>query len=995
MTKNGLIVKSIISLILATTIFTCNSLFAQSGKTIEVKGSVTDVEGNAVIGASVTVEGTFNGTATDAAGEFKISAPSDGTLTVEYLGMEAQKVEVANRTFIEIVLQNSGVEIDEVIAVGYATGSRHTISGAVQKISKEELNSGFNANPLSSLKGKVAGVVIQKSGGDPTTTPSVRVRGTTSLSGGNDPLVIIDGVFGDLSLLNALAPSDIESYTILKDASETAQYGSRGASGVIVVTTTKGGAGSTNLNYEGSFGVEQVYKNIEMLSADEYRAAVSQYKIATALDAGDATNFIDQMERLGSIQNHKISFGSGSRNSSYRASLGVIDQQGIIKSSGMRNYTAKFDAMQSMFDNKLVLEMGMFASMKENDYVNDLQKTFYSAAAFNPTFPSAQKADGTWYEDPNANEVDNPLGRLTIDDQEQNAYANIHAKLAWNIADGLKLSAFGSYTYNNKVNSVYIPLNIKQGIRESDGRASKNLNLSEVIMGNVTLSYKKDFDQHHIDALLLGEVQQYTYAGFGATARKFGTNYFGYNNLAAGALVKYGDVSSYNNGYQLASFMGRFNYVYAGKYIATVNFRADGSSKLGANNKWGMFPSGSFAWVASREEFLKDVSWLDELKVRVGYGVTGNQDAISSYNSLEMMVPQGITTVDGSQVVTYGVARNANPDLRWEEKKMFDTGIDLAILDNKLTMSLDYYHSVTEGLLYNYKVPVPPFIYPSLLANLGSMKNDGVELGVGYQVFNRKNQSLHLSFNVTYQTNELLSLSGTYMGEDLSAAKYMSLGGINGAGFIGGNNQAVYQIVGQPVGVFYLPKTDGLIDQGKSGLKYNIVDLDEDGKVDLNDGKDRYVAGQAVPKVFLGANLNYRFYGLDVQMQLNGAFGHKIYNGTSLTYMNMTQFPTYNVLKEAPALNIRDSRVTDYWLEDGDYVHIEYVTVGYNFNVDKARYCRSMRIYFSVNNLYTFTGYSGLSPLINSTVVGSNLGIDDKRFYPMSRTYSLGLSLNF
>lgn len=995
MTNNLRFLKRFLSALTTAILLSCAVLSAQGDRNIEVRGTVKDTKGEPVIGATVTVEGTSTISVTNAAGQFTIKAPGSGSLVAEYLGMESRKVDINNRTDIDIVLKESNVAIEEVIAVGYATGSKRTISGAVQKIGREDMNQGFNANPLSTLKGKVAGVVIQKSGGDPTVTPSVRIRGTTSLSGGNDPLVIIDGVFGDLSLLNALAPTDIESFTILKDASETAQYGSRGASGVIVVTTSKGAVGSSNISYEGSFGVESVYKNIEMLSADEYRAAVTKFNMTTALDAGGSTNFIEEMERMGISQNHKISFGSGTTTSNYRASLGIVDQQGIIKGSNMRNYTAKFDASQRMFDNALNLEMGVFASMKNNSYVNDLQKTFYSAAAFNPTFPAARKDDGTWWEDPNANEVDNPLGRLTIDDKERNAYANVHAKLSWNISSDLRLSAFGSYTFNDKINSVYIPLNIKQGIRESNGRASKSQHLSETVMGNVTLNYKKNFGPHYIDALLMSEVQAYHYEGFNAAARKFGTNYFGYNNLAAGALVKYGDVGSYNNGYQLASFMGRLNYVYDNKYIATVNFRADGSSKLGANHKWGMFPSGSFAWMANREDFLKDVEWISELKVRVGYGITGNQDAIASYNSLELLVPQGITTVDGAQVVTYGVARNANPDLRWEQKQMFDAGFDLAIFDNKLSVSLDYYHSVTDGLLYNYSVPVPPFIYPSLLANLGSMSNDGIELAVNYNVFSTADQSLTVSMNVAYQTNKLLSLSGTYMGEALSASKYMSLGGINGAGFIGGNNQVIYQMVGQPVGVFYLPKTDGLIDQGRSGLKYLIVDSDEDGVIDINDGKDRYIAGQAVPKVFLGANLNYRYKGFDVQVQLNGAFGHKIYNGTSLTYMNINQFPTYNVLKEAPSMNIRDSRVTDYWLEKGDYVHIEYMTLGYNFDFENVKAIKAMRLYFSVNNLLTVTGYSGLSPLINSTVVGSDLGIDDKRFYPLSRTYSLGLSLNF
>lgn len=964
--------------------------FAQA---ITVNGVVKDKNGEAIIGANILVKGTTNGCITDFDGNFNIEAQQGDILVISFIGYQSQEHPASPD--MQIVLTEDTELLDDVIVIGYATGSQRTVSGAIQRVGREDMNAGVVTNPLQAIKGKIAGVNIQKTGGDPTATAAIRVRGTTSLSGGNDPLVIIDGVFGDLSMLNAISPADIESFTVLKDASETAQYGSRGASGVIVVTTIKGKNGIKTLSYDGSFGIETVYKNLEMLDANAYRKIVADRGYANALDMGYNTNFIEAMQQTGYTQNHRLSFGAGTESSNYRASIGVIDQKGIIIDNYMRNYTAKLDASQTMFNDKLKLDFGMFASKVDKRYVNDYQKTFYSAASYNPTFPDFANEDGSWPEDPNANETQNPLGRLTIKDQESNSYINANARITWTVIDGLKLSAFGSYTYNVKENSLYIPNNIKAGIGQS-GIAEKKDNKNGILLGNFTANYKKAFGKHYVDILGLAELQKYSYTGFNAKAKQFGTNFFEFNNLGAGAEVKYGDVGSYANDYSLASFMGRFNYSFADKYIATVNMRTDGSSKLGANNKWGFFPSASLAWVLKEEAFLKNVDAISNLKIRTGYGLTGNQDAISAYNSLRLMSPTGVTTVNGKSVTTYGINRNENPDLRWEVKKMFDVGIDAGFFDDRLTATVDYYYSKTSDLLYNYAVPVPPFAFNTLLANLGEMENTGVEVALSGTPIRNKDMELNISANFSWQKNKLLSLSGSYMGQELSAKEFMNLGGMNGAGFIGGNNQIIYQMVGQPLGVFYLPKCDGIIDmKGNGEYTYHILDIDGQEGVDLSDGKDRYIAGQAIPKFYLGGNINFRYKQFDIQTQFSGAFGHKIYNGTSLSYMNMSLFPTYNVLKDAPNMNIYDQTVTDYWLERGDYLHIDYVTLGWNLNTQNLKNINSLRVTFSVNNLYTFTNYSGLSPMINSSTVQSNLGIDDKQFYPLTRTYSLGLSVNF
>ncbi len=974
----------------------CLSYTAQA-QNISVIGTVVDEAGDPLTGVTIKVLGNNTlGAMTDINGEFKINAPKESVLRFSFVGFKPVDISLKGAVLpLKVIMKEDQELLEEVVVVGYAKGSKRTISGAVASLSAKDMNAGMVVNPLQSLQGKVPGVNIRKVGGDPTAGASIRIRGTTSLSGGNDPLVIVDGIYGDLSMLNALSPNDIANITILKDASETAQYGSRGAAGVIVVTTMKGKAGSKILTYNGSFGVESAYKTIGMLSAADFRRVTKELGMVNALDGGASTDFMKEMLQTGYTQEHRVSYGGGSELGSFRASLGVMDQKGIIKTNGLRNYSMKIDGSQKFYDNKLQLEASMFGAMREARFVNDYQKTFYSAASSNPTLPATQNADGTWPEDPNANEIHNPLGRLTIQDRTDNALLTATGRLTWYITPAINLSLFGSYTYKHQENKMYIPNNIKLGINEGRGRAYRASGTNKDLLGNATLSYTKSIGAHRIDALAVAELQRYAYEGFGVNVRGFDTNFFGYNNLAAGALLKYGDADSYTNEYTLNSYLARINYIYADKYIATANVRYDGSSKLGANNKWGFFPSASFAWVISQEGFLKDVRSIDDLKLRVGYGVTGNQDAISPYNSLRLMVPspnRSLTTIDGVPTVPFSYNRNENPELRWETKHMFDAGVDLSMYEGRFTAVLDYYYSKTSNLLYNYSVPVPPFVHPNLLANLGEMENSGVELSLGVTPIRTEEIELTITGNATYQRNRLLSLSGTYNGQELSASKYMVIGGINGAGFIGGNNNVVYQLVGQPLGVFYLPKSNGIINDGFGSYSYNKLDLDGNSVVDISDGKDRYIAGQAMPKVLIGGNINLRYKSFDVQMQLNGAFGHKIYNGTSLTYMNMNTFPTYNVLPDAIEKKIYDNTVTDYWLENGDYVHIDYISLGYNF---KAKGLQNIRVTASVNNIATFTAYSGLSPLINNSTVSGDLGIDDKRFYPLTRTYSVGLNLTF
>ncbi|MEY8628761.1 SusC/RagA family TonB-linked outer membrane protein [Bacteroides nordii] len=893
--------------------------------------------------------------------------------------------------FSDVVAQKPGlVPLDSLITVGYATGSIKNLSGSVEKITELQMNRDQITNPLDAIRGRVPGLTIQRGTNGQAALDAVRLRGTTSLTSGNDPLIIVDGVFGDLNMLTSIYPTDIESFTILKDASETAQYGSRGASGVIEVTTKKGISGKTRVSYNGSFGITSVYKNLSMLSANGFRQVAGERGLSI-LDLGNNTDFQKEIEQTGFQQNHHVAFYGGSDASSYRVSLGYVDRQGVIQNQDMRNFTSNMNMSQNIFGNFIRCELGMFGSVQKNHNLFDYQKTFYSAATFNPTFPNHKNTEtGSWDQITSASQITNPLAWMEVKDHDATSHISTHARLTFNLMDDLKLVMFGAYTYNIVENSQYLPTSVW-----AHGQAYKGTKKMESLLGNLMLSYKKNWRKHFFDVLALAELQKETYTGYYTTVTNFSSDQFGYDNLQAGAIRLWEGTNSYYEEPHLASFMGRFNYTYADRYILTVNARTDASSKFGSNHKWGFFPSVSAAWAVSEEEFMKRIPLVDNLKLRVGYGLAGNQNGIDSYTTLGLVRPNGVVPVGNSAVVTLGEMQNINPDLKWEVKHTFNAGADLGMFGNRLLLSVNYYNSKTTDMLYLYNVSVPPFTYNTLLANIGSMRNSGTEIAIGITPLKTPDMELNINANITFQRNKLLSLSGTYNGENISAPEYKSLASLDGAGFHGGYNHIVYQIVGQPLGVFYLPHSNGLVSDGDGGYTYGIADLNGGG-ISLEDGEDRYVAGQAVPKTLLGSNISFRYKRFDISVQINGAFGHKVYNGTSLTYMNMNIFPDYNVMEEAPRRNIKDQTATDYWLEKGDYVNFDYLTIGWNVPLAKAqKYIRSLRLAFTVNNLATISGYSGLSPMINSSTVNSTLGVDDKRGYPLARTYTVGLSINF
>lgn len=865
-------------------------------------------------------------------------------------------------------------------------------AGTVDKVGEERMNKGLVTNALDALNGQAAGVSITTSNREAMLN-SVRVRGTTSLTGGNDPLVVIDGVTSNLSTLSTIFPADIESFTILKDASETAQYGSRGASGVIYVTTKKGRGGQFSISYDCTFGVDAVAKNVKMLNGAEYRATAVKLG-QFIVDGGTDTNFLKAIERTGFVHNHHIAFGGGNENSTYRASIALMNHSMVVKSNDYANYSAKVDLQQKAFDKRLILNIGLYGAMQKNHEVYDVHKWFYSAAAMNPTFPTTMTPDGGWYKNPTASQINNPMSLIQEQEHISKANFNGHLDFDLNLGRGLHLFAFGSYSYNSADLSEFLPTWVA-----AQGKVIRGDDKHETLLGNLGLTYDNRWGKHSLNALAMTEGEISTRNGFYVTSKGFPTNDFGYYNLQGGSTRVWDDTQSYYEKPKLASFMARGNYSYADRYMLTLGVRADGSSMVGRNHRWGFFPSGSVAWVMSEESWLKDVDWLSRLRLNVGYGLSGNLGGLSSYNSLQLVKPNGVLSIDDTPYVTLGVARNANPDLRWEKRSTANVGVEASFLNSRIVATAEYYYSKTTDMLYLYDVPVPPYAYDKMLANIGSMSNSGFELGLGFTPIARKDMELNINCNLSYQRNKLITLSGYHQGEYFTAPDITPIEGkqVDGAGFHGSNNKIIYQIVGQPLGVFYLPHCTGIEKKPDGSYYYAIEDLDGNGVIEPERDRDRYIAGQATPKVTLGSNISFRYRNVDISLQINGAFGHKIYNATALSYMNMNSFPDYNVMRGAPEANIRDQEITDYWLERGDYVNFDYITVGYNIPLRgrAGSVIRNLRVSASVNNLATITSYSGLTPMINNSVVNETLGIDDKRSYPVYRTFSIGASIQF
>jgi len=954
-----------------------------------VSGKVISGEDNSEVpGVNVAIKGTSSGTITDFEGNYSLSVPDGAVLMFSFVGFQPQEVTVGTQSTINVTLMPDIKQLEELVVVGYGVQKKKDLTGSAVKVGEEDFNAGPITSPLQKLTGRAAGVNINQVGSEPGQAPNIRIRGVASLIGGSDPLVVVDGIQGNMDLLQQIPPSEIESIDILKDASATAIYGSRGNAGVIMVTTKKGKEDKMSIEYSGVFSFEMIAKQYELLSASAWRAEAAKRGIPSSADFGGNTDWVKEVTRNGVTQNHNLAFGGGTKNFNYRASLTAINQSGIIIGSGFENYIGRIQATQRGLDDKLTIDFNLNMGVLERQFNNG--DRIREAAGRRPTDPIYDK-NGNYFIDPLTFSYLNPYARAKeiIDGDKVNSlFGSVRA--AYEITEGLTATAFGSWRKTDRLQGQYqSPKTTIEIARNLNGIATRETNGTDERLFNFILNYRKTVGDHSFDASVIYEWQKASYEGFKATGRGFFNDLLTFNDLESADLTKIqaGDIGSYKNDQTLVSFLGRANYSFKDRYLATLTFRRDGSSKFGVNNRWANFPSLSLAWRISEEEFMKGVSIVDDLKLRVGYGITGNQQGLSALGSVRLVKAEGAAFFGGSLIPTYQVSQNANPDLRWETRTMYNAGIDFALMKGKLTGSIDYYYGETSDLLFDYNVPQPPYPFGTIKANVGSMLNTGVEVALNYLVIDKEDFSFTLSGNIAANQTEVSKLSGSINGIPLTS-DIVRWGAGGTTGVASTNDGILYLRKGQPLGAFYLFKHAGI----ENGTQL-VGDKNGDGSIENGDfSADRYNVGQALPMFTYAITPSLKYKKFDLNLVLRGVYGNSVYNARKALMSSMASFGQNNVLASAPGLGLNNIvYASDLWLESGSFLRAENFTIGYNAGAFKA--IKNVRLSFTANNLFVLTSYTGIDPEVNQS--GSNgFGIDFG-VYPRTRNFAVGLNLSF
>lgn len=953
-----------------------------------ISGEVVDSEGLPIPGINVVEKGTSNGTMTDIDGLFSLEVNSDEAILVfSSIGFETQEISIGGEQNIEVTMETSVAGLDEVVVVGYGTSTKRDVTGAVASISDEEFNQGAITNPLQQISGKAPGVNINQVGSEPGSTPSVRIRGITSLIGGNDPLVVVNGVQGNMDLLNQIPPNEIQSVDILKDASATAVYGSRGAPGVIIVTTKKNKSGTSTLEYSSTASVDVLSNELDVLDADQWWEQAQRYGVPASANHGSSTDWYDILTKTGYTQNHTISFGAGTDTFNYRASVSAILQDGVVLNSNSDKYIARLSANQKALDERLDITLNINTGILETSnsiqsignaaFTSNLITNSYFLRPTDPVFDT----DGDYYTDPNVFEYLNPyaVAQTTVDERENNnLFVSLNADL--DVYKGITLGWFGSWRKTNNTVGFFLPVeSTDANAINQNGFANISNSRQDEKLTNVSLSYENTFGEHKLNALALYEWQQQSYQGNYGQARGFFNNETTYNSLQSGDLsdVRSGDISSYKNDRSLVSFLGRLNYTLKDKYLLTLSYRRDGSSVFGENNKWGNFPAASVAWRIDEEDFMQD-GIFNQLKLRAGYGITGNQQGLIPQQSLSLVSPGGITYFGGEQIRNFEISQNSNEDLKWERKKQTNIGVDFSLIDSRLSGSLDAYTATTDDLLFNYTVPQPPFPYNTVAANVGSIRNRGIELALNYDIIRNNDVTLSLGGNMSLLDNEVLNLSGSIEGVELNTD------------FVPWGTNS-YLIEGQPVGTYSILQHEGIDGVGAEVVR----DINGDGTIDQGvRSPDRQIQGSALPTYNFAINPRFRYKDFDFSMLWRGSGGNKIYNGLRRNLSLMESLGNANVLESAVDLDLFTSQYSsNLWLEDGDFVRLENVNAGYNWQLDTFKYIESVRFSITGNNLLLITDYSGIDPEINFS--GGNGFGGDFGIYPRTTSVALGLQVTF
>ncbi|MCJ7449489.1 MAG: TonB-dependent receptor [Bacteroidales bacterium] len=943
-----------------------------------VTGRITDSNGQALPGVNVLEKGTLNGANSDVDGRFSLNvASANSVLVFSFVGYTSQEVIVGSQTSINVTLAESLTGLDEIVVVGYGTQQRRAISSSVTNVTEKNFNAGITRTAADFIQGKVAGLTITTSTGDVTAEQSMRLRGTSSLTGSSEPFVVIDGVPG--LALGSVAPQDIESISVLKDASAAAIYGSRSASGVILITTKKGTQDRTTVDYNVYGAVDIVSNTPDVLTADEYRQWAEDNDVdITVFDKGANTNWFDEIMRTGVSQNHDLSVSGAGKSNSYRVSVSYLDQEGVMKDNYQKRINTRFSVNQKALKDHLDLTLS--GGLNQRDYQSTYTYNFVLAYNVVPTIP-VKNPDGTWWD---SDEYDqgNPVRNIEYNKfPRKTALLFVNGKATLKITNGLS-AGINFYKERNSYDAGDYQDSRTRAGRASNGTASRSASSSDKNLLETTINYARKFGRHDVNLLGGYSYEDYHYQSAFAQNRYFVTNLFGFNNLGAGEQLLTGDVSSNANMNKLISFFGRINYSFAGRYIVSAALRRDGSSKFGPNNKWGTFPSVSAAWRLIDEPFMQNLRGVfDELKLRAGYGVSGNQSGLNPYQSLSLYGSSGLYYDSGAWHTAYGVSQNPNPDLKWESTSMFNVGIDFSLFDARINGTVEYYSKNTKDLLYNYSVPVPPYMYNTIAANVGSMENKGLELTLTGDVIRKTNLRWTVSVNAAHNENKITSLSN----EEFTTSFIKT-----GDAWVRGGSANTTHIIqeGYQVGQFYGPECLGIDADGK----YIINDM-IDGIAGFTIADYTYI-GKAQPKLTYGISNNISYKNLELSFFIRGLFGNDVLNFSKMSYANLQWLPGANCLKEALTMGLKQSPFyNSFYIEKGSFARLDNMTLGYSLLPKDMLGVSRIRFYATTHNLITITKYKGVDPEVSMS--GLDPGVEGRMYYPKSRTYILGLNVTF
>ncbi len=976
------------------------SSFAAMAQQINVSGTVTDASGEPVIGASVVAVDSQGGTTTDIDGNYVVSVDSKGKLRFSYIGFTTQTVAVDGRATIDVVLQENSAVLDEVVVIGYGTMDKKELTSAISHVGEKDFLSVSSLDPSMMIQGKVPGVSITNTGaGDPNNQASIQIRGVSSRSAGLGPLIVVDGVpGGNLTNIN---PNDIASFDILKDGAASAIYGTRGSNGVILVTTKKGSKdGQTHASYSGTFAWDKVKKELDMMSAQDYRDVRLGWG-DTGVDLGGNDNWLDAVTRTGFTMQHTLTLSGGNEKSNYRVSADYRNANGIDLRSNREEYGARASVSHTTKGGLFTISANIAPRIIYRD--NADWGVFRNAIEANPTTPIMNPENPNSYYNFQGQVVgSNPVELMKLEkdhadtkllDWDGTLKLNLlplfmpNAKYSQNLSTQV---TFADHQYSNN-NTWFRPSTSTLAINSGyDGEGSRSYSKERQYILEWLANYNISIKKHNIKAMAGYSYQYSQYSGFNVENKDFPNDGLGADNIGSGDLAKEeGEVlmGSYKNDAKLIAFFGRVSYDFDGKYLLTASLRHEGSSKFGANHKWGNFPAVSAGWRISEEEFMKGAEWINDLKIRADYGVTGNQD-FGSYLSLNTMTGFGYYYYNGKYFQVWGPSKNVNPDLHWEKGKNWNVGLDFSMFNNRLYGSLNYFNRRQQDLLGNYKVSVPPYLFDETYVNVGTMKNTGFEFDITFNAVDTRDFSYTMNFVGTAMSNKFVDFSNSeYIGQDF----YNECGTEDPYPYY--NLQRIEK--GKSLGNFYMWKYAGFTPEGE----WLVYDHDGDIiRASQATDEDRQVVGNGMPKFTLSTTHNFRYRNFDLALFFRGAFGFDIFNIHDFYYG--TRNFTGNRLKKAYGKNFgiaptANPVACDYFLERGDYFKLDMITLGYTLPMPKVRFLDKIRVYGTVKNVFTITRFTGVDPStyqVNGLTPG---GQGSRTYYPSTRQFIVGLQLDF